>query len=140
MGALCEEKLGAFDPNNVPKPLNGGAVSLAAELGTPPVHILQLGSTGAFALEGLPIEGPCITYSKENKEYFSDSHAILGEFIEDTSTIDFRDDADWKMMPEIGQAIAAAGAEEISYAVAVDPTKSCWGVGISNGKKTRQPA
>merc|ERR1712113_968140 len=54
--------------------------------------------------------------------------------------VDFRDDDDWTALPDVQQAIRDAGAEQTCFCLAIAPDKSCWGVGIGNGWKGRQPA
>merc|ERR1712217_937388 len=106
----------------------------------PQVHLLQLTKTAKLVVEGLPPEGPAIVHDKDMKDTFSCAHHVLSELCSDVTKVDFRDDAEWTVMPEIGAAITAAGVENDCYCVAVAPDKSCWGVGIGCGWKGRQPA
>jgi len=106
---------------------------------SPGVHLIQLQASGKLVSEGLPAEGPAIAWNKDMKDSFGISHVLLSELC-DSSKVDFRDDTDWTVLPEVGAAITAAGAEHNCFCIAISPNKHCWGVGIANGWKGRQPA
>lgn len=121
----------------------GGAAWGGAGIGAdvPKLHMINVEATNKFVAAGLSSEVPCVEHSKQQKEFFSNSHSILGELIEDASTeVVFEDDPEWKIMPEIGEAIKAAGAEDNCFCVAKSDSHGVWAVGQGSGWKGRESA
>lgn len=50
------------------------------------------------------------------------------------------DDPDWVQFPELKAAVARAGGEENSYAIAELPSRGVWAVGLAGGVKNRDKA
>jgi len=119
-----------------------GAVESAPAAGPPPVRTLTLDGESKITEAGLPAEGPAIEHEgKQMKEYFSNAHSILQEMVEDISAdVTFEDDADWKNMPEVGEALKAAGGAENGLCVASCASVGVWGVGVGSGWKSRESA
>lgn len=120
----------------------GGGFAPAAgdESGPPTIHFITAPPEASVVAQGLPADAPAIAHTKAKKDYFSSAHHILQDLVTDLSEVSFEDDADWKVMPEIGAALTAAGAEENSYVVASCPSQACWGVGLAAGWKGRESA
>lgn len=106
----------------------------------PAVHWLTLSPESNLMQQGFPADAPAISHSKEKKEFFSSAHHILQELVPDLSEVAFEDDAEWKVMPEVGAALTASGAEDNCYVVATCPSQGCWGVGLASGWKGRESA
>merc|ERR1719215_875714 len=108
--------------------------------GAPSVHWLTLTQESAITTQGFPAEAPAILHTKEKKEYFSNAHSLLSELVPDLSEVAFEDDADWKVMPEVGAALTEAGSEENCYCVATCASQGVWAVGMASGWKGRESA
>jgi len=116
--------------------MGGGGDSSAV----PPVHVIALQGQNTLTAAGFPAEAPAIGHpGKTAKEFFSNAHSILQELVEDvTSDVSFEDDPEWTKLPEVGQALKAAGTEEDCYCVASCASAGCWGVGLGAGWKSRE--
>jgi len=107
----------------------------------PKVHLLTVDGNCKVVQAGLPQEVAAIEHSKQQKEFFSNAHSILGEMIEDISAeVTFEDDAECTIMPEIAQALKASAGEENCFCVARADSHGCWGVGVAAGWKGRESA
>jgi len=108
---------------------------------TPTMHLVSLTQESKITTEGYPADAPAVLHGgKAQKEYFSNSHSILQELVEDISEVQFQDDAEGTVLPEVSAALIAAGAEESCYCVATCPSQAVWGIGVANGWKTRETA
>lgn len=106
----------------------------------PAVHWLTLPRGSKLLLEGLPQEAPVISHSKTFQETFSNAHTVLMEMVTGTKDFSLVHDPDWKIYPEVAEAMKQVGAEEGCFCVAMCPAQSVWGVGIGMGWKTRESA
>lgn len=117
------------------------AQPLAENAEVPPLHFVAVPADSKLVAAGLPAEAPVVGWSKHLKDFFCNAHSILAEMIEDVAAeVTFEDDPDWKVMPEVGEAIKTAGAEETCYCVARSEAHACWGVGLASGWKGRESA
>jgi len=83
--------------------------------------------------------GPAISHDKAYSDFFTNANAVLNELVgEAKADIHIEHDPDWKVFPEVGEAIQRAGAEENCYAVAKLPTLGLWAVGLGGGWKARE--
>jgi len=118
----------------------GGAAGMATE-DIPPVHFITVPGDSKVKEAGLPAEAPAIFFTKSQKEYFSNAHSILQEFVEDVKEeVAFEDDADGGVFPEIHAAVSAAGAEQSGLCVASNAEQGVWGVGLAHGHDGRMRA
>lgn len=147
-GAICQSQgfaMAAPSASGAAAKRGGGggyapAAPAGNESGPPAIHFISVPAEASVVAQGLPADAPAIAHSKAKKDYFSSAHHILQELVTDLSEVSFEDDADWTVMPEIGAALAAAGAEDNSYVVASCPSQACWGVGLAAGWKGRESA
>ncbi|CAK0841960.1 unnamed protein product [Prorocentrum cordatum] len=109
----------------------------------PSVHWLTLSQDSGLAKEGFPPEAPCIVHGgKSDRDMFSNAHNVLCELLEDPSAVEYVDDPDWNVMPEVGEALKAAAAdcEDVPLTVAKSQLFAAWGVGVGSGWKYRETA
>jgi len=66
--------------------------------------------------------------------------ATLLESEEEADAVELVHDAEWKEFPELGEAIKAAGGEEVSICLAICPGRNSWAVGVAGKTKVREPA
>jgi len=106
---------------------------------TPTLHLVSLTQDSKITTEGYPADAPAVIHGgKAQKAYFSNAHSILQELVEDIAEVQFQDDSECTVMPEVNAALLAAGSEECSYCVATCPSQAVWGIGVAAGHKNRE--
>jgi len=102
----------------------------------PPVRFISLQSEGKITTLGLPKQAPSVEHQgKHMKKYFENTDAILRDLFALDVTVE--DDPEWTSLPEVGQALQAAGAEDNCYCVASCASQNCWGAGLASGWQAR---
>jgi len=83
-------------------------------------------------LDGLLPEALAVsTDGTKRKALYSKADEVLEAILPDfNSEIEFHDDADWKMFPEVGAALKEVAAKEECMCVAVCHSRSTWAVGV----------
>merc|ERR1712137_100946 len=102
-------------------------------------------TSGKLAEEGYTPYGYGIAYWGECKEYFSDAHDILSQFLWRPGKYDYSNsfkmisDGDATIYPEVYQAWKAAGQDDNIQMVGIIPEAKVWAVGFG-GKKNAERA
>merc|ERR550532_2294290 len=94
-GAMCQNAglvPGAgeapFMPEEMPDGPSTGVASAAMGGGGPPVHMITVQPGSKLTTKGLPPTSFALSYGgKENKNFFSNSTAILSELLEDVNRL-----------------------------------------------------
>lgn len=135
--ALMNASMGMYAP--APGHPMGGAAGAYGEC--PPVHFIAVEPTSTLPMRGLPAEAVVVSFGgKQFKNFFQNAHSILSEMVNDVAEVQFHDDPDWKLFPEVGEAIKMAGGEENCICVATLEAAGIWAVGTAAGKKPRESA
>eukprot|EP00930_Biecheleria_cincta_P068192 TRINITY_DN5539_c0_g1_i1.p1 TRINITY_DN5539_c0_g1~~TRINITY_DN5539_c0_g1_i1.p1 ORF type:complete len:482 (-),score=77.81 TRINITY_DN5539_c0_g1_i1:632-2077(-) len=103
----------------------------------PPIRFITLQGESKITTLGLPAQAPSVEHQgKHMKKYFDNADAILRDLM--ALDVAFEDDPEWTSLPEVGQALQAAGADDNCYCVASCASQACWGTGIGAGWKARE--
>lgn len=113
----------------------------------PTVFCLQLPENSSLLKEGLPRAGFAIYYTREAKGTFDNVDWICNDLLGDVGNLRFRDDPDWRLLPEVSQVVKSAvlkgvpEAEEDCFCLAMNVDKTCWALGFGTAYAAkRQPA
>merc|ERR1712224_1127457 len=64
----------------------------------------------------------------------------MGELMENAADVEFVDDPDRTLLPEVGMAMRASQCHDLSFTVAKSKRFASWGVGVGAGWKHREIA
>eukprot|EP00930_Biecheleria_cincta_P029812 TRINITY_DN20689_c0_g1_i1.p1 TRINITY_DN20689_c0_g1~~TRINITY_DN20689_c0_g1_i1.p1 ORF type:complete len:597 (-),score=134.48 TRINITY_DN20689_c0_g1_i1:144-1934(-) len=107
---------------------------------TPQVLAISLTQDSQLTKQGFPPDAPVLTYNKAST-VFSNGHSLLQEVVGDVSAeCEIHHDTEWELFPEVGEAITAAGGEQLCFSVATCPSQGRWAVGLASSWKGRETA
>lgn len=124
-----------FEPEDMPE-----AASKKSSAGHPAFLHLSVPAESSLCDMGMPSEGLAVIHDKSMGEMFRQGHYILEELVGDVSTVEFKDDPDWKEFPDIAEALGQAGTESNCYCVAISQEFGRWAVGVGASWKPRESA
>jgi hypothetical protein len=108
---------------------------------TPSVRSMNIPPTCNHCLQGYMPEAPAITFQKElNEEFFSQAAWILNSLTGNAIGVEVRHDDDWSKFPDIASSLKANNLEEDSFALALCPDLTKWGIGLAGSWKNRESA
>eukprot|EP00930_Biecheleria_cincta_P048738 TRINITY_DN34003_c0_g1_i1.p1 TRINITY_DN34003_c0_g1~~TRINITY_DN34003_c0_g1_i1.p1 ORF type:complete len:574 (+),score=146.10 TRINITY_DN34003_c0_g1_i1:56-1723(+) len=91
--------------------------------------------------EGFPPMAPVINHAAEIQPLLSEATHILYNLGTDAGNdVELNHDPEWSDYPQIGEALAALGHEEVALCVAICRSKSIWAVGLASNQKKRVQA
>jgi len=109
----------------------------------PPPAVLQLSLPELPVMEEFSLAPDVLALTLSGPpRLLNGSQQILATLLdeEEASVIELKDDPDWKIYPEIGEAWKEAGGEEYSLCLAISPTRNTWAIGVASKGKVREPA
>lgn len=128
------QELAAGDASNEPHKSQGDS---GADV--PRVFSLELPDDSDLVQDGLPSEGSAIVYDQALATLFGKGHGILEDIVGDLNSVKIRDDPDWKLYPDVAEALGIAGVDG-SYCMAISSGFRLWAVGVGDDKHARESA
>lgn len=90
---------------------------------------------------GLANSGPAVMHDGKNaKASFSNVAYIYSEVVLNPDSIEFHDDEEGSLFPDVHAGLQAVGFDETPICIAADPAMGVWGVGCAYSKKCREQA
>jgi len=104
---------------------------------------LELPDDFSLCADGLPHVVPAVVHQNAHKDLFSCAANTFRDILgEDADSVEFLDDHDGTLYPEIGEALQSAGSDghDRCYCLAVSKVFGKFGVGVAGNWKNRERA